>query len=133
MFKGVHDSLLVGYSVSSESQRLVLSLHPHHGSAPSPFKVVFCGTVAHSFEAPLLPAILSAIDSVPAERLIAEQWQRIEHGQRANGWPGPWAVTLAAATQFVQSSNLQGFYITSSYGLSGWVLAKSAEVVAGEP
>jgi hypothetical protein len=133
MFKGVHDSLLVGYSVNSESQELVLSLRPHHGSAPSPFKITFSGAVAHCFDAPLLPAILYDIISVPAEQLITDEWPLIEHGQRATGWPGSWAVSLVSATHFAQSSNLQGFYINSSFGLSGWVLAKSAELLASEP
>ena len=133
MFKGVHDSLLIGYSVNSESHELVLSMHPHHGTAPSPFNVVFYGAVAHCFDAPLLPAILYDISAVSAERLITEEWPRIEPGHKASGWPGPWAATLHAAIQFVQSSILQGFYVNSSYGLSGWVLAKSAEVVAREP
>ena len=133
MFKGVHDSLLIAYSVNSESQELVLSMHPHHGTARSPFNVVFYGAVAHCFDAPLLPAILYDISAVSAERLITEEWPRIEPGHNANVWPGPWAVTLAAATQFAQSSNLQGFYISSSYGLSGWVLAKSAGLIASEP
>jgi hypothetical protein len=133
MFNGVHDSLLVAYSVNSESEELVLSLQPHHGSASSPFKVIFSGAVAHCFDAPHLPAILYDIEAVTAEQLFTEHWQHIERGQKANGWPGPWAATLATATQFARSSNLQGFYVSSSYGLSGWVLAKLAEVVASEP
>ena len=133
MFKGIHDSLLVAYSVNSESQELVLSIHPHHGTAPSSFEVVFAGTVAHCFDAPLLPAILYDISTIPAEQLIAHEWPRIEPGHKTSGWPGSWAATLAAAIQYVRSSNLQGFYVNSSFGLSGWVLAQSAELVASEP
>jgi hypothetical protein len=130
MFEGVHDSLLVEYFVSSESEQLVLKLLPGNGSAPAPFKVIFHGVVAHCFEAPLLPAILSNIETISAETLIAENWPRIEHGQNANGWPGAWAASLVDATLFVRSSDLQGFNIESSYGLSGWVLAKSVERTA---
>jgi len=108
-------------------------MHPHHGIAPSPFNVAFYGVAAHCFDAPLLPAILYDISLVPAERLITEEWPLIEPGHKTSGWPGPWAVSLASAIEFVQSSNLQGFYVDSSYGLSGWVLAKSAGVVASEP
>ena len=130
MIEGVHDSLLVEYIVSSESKQLVLKLLPRHHSAPAPFEVVFHDAVAHCFEAPLLPAILCGIETIPAETLISENWQRIEHGHKANGWPGAWAASLADAIQFVRSSSLKGFKIESSYGLSGWVLAKSVQRTA---
>ena len=112
----------------SETQELILSLQPHHGSATEPFNVVFDGVVAHRFEAPLLPAILAEIFPVSAERLIAEHWPSIERGYKDSGWPGPWADTFANASHFSQSSGIQAFQIESSYGLSGWVLAKSATV-----
>ena len=130
MFSGVHDSLIIGYSVNSEAQELVLSMQPHHGSAPSPFNIVFDNVAAHCFEAPLLPAILAEIIPVSAEWLITEQWQRIAHGFNSCGWPGSWADTLANAKHFVKSSSLQGFQVESSYGLSGWVLARSAKFIA---
>ena len=128
MFTGIHDSLLVGYSVNSETQELVMSMRPHQGSAPSPFNVVFHGLIAHRFEAPLLPAILSEIIPVSAEWLVTEQWQAIERGFNECGWPGGWADTLANAMHFVQASALQGFQVESSYGLSGWVLARSVVI-----
>ena len=126
MFAGVHDSLLVGYSANSHTKEVVLSLQPHHGSATSPFSVVFNGVVAHCFPAPLLPAILSQIIPVSSEWLLTDQWPSIECGYKDCGWPGPWANTLANATRFVQASELQGFQVESSYGMSGWVLALSA-------
>lgn len=131
MFPGIHDSLLVAYSANSDTQELILSLQPHHGSAPAPFSVVFSGVAAHCFEAPLLPAILFGITSEPADVLLSEQWPSIERGFKACGWPGPWADTLANATQFAKASALQAFQIESSYGLSGWVLARSAGGAGG--
>lgn len=120
----IHDSLLVGYSVNSETRDLILSLQPHRGSAPSPFNVVFHGTMAHSFEWPLLPAILFGITPVNVDSMLQESWPSIERGFRACGWPGPWADTLANAQNFARTAPLQAFEIDSSYGLSGWVLAR---------
>ena len=133
MFSGVHDSLLVRYSVDAEAQELVFSLKPHHGSAPAPFTVVFSDLVAHCFEAPLLPAILLEVIPVSAESIITAQWPAIERGFKAVARPGPWADSLASATHFAQTSGVQGFQIESSYGLSGWVLARSARVVVAGP
>src|SRR5688572_13374436 len=129
MFPGIHDSLLVAYSVDSEHQALVLSLLPHHGSALAPFAVVFSGVVAHSFPAPLLPAILGDIRQTPADALLRQEWASIERAYRANGWPGPWANSLLDAMAFVTASELRGYEIESSYGLNGWVLARDARMV----
>jgi hypothetical protein len=133
MFPGVHDSLLVSYSVNSESQELLLSIKPHHDSAPAPFAVLFKGVAAHSFDTPVMPAILYGITRVSAGDLIRAEWPAIERGFKLGGWPGPWADTLVNATDFVESKGLNGFQIESSYGLSGWVLAQSAGLLASGP
>ena len=133
MIPGVHDSLLVGYSVNSESQELLLSIKPGHGSAPAPFTVLFQGVVAHSFDTPVMPAILYGITRVPAGDLIRQDWPAIERGYKLGGWPGPWADSLANATDFADSNGLSGFHIESSYGLSGWVLAQSVGLHASGP
>jgi hypothetical protein len=132
MFPEIHDSLLVAYSVNSESGELVLSCQPHHGCGTAPFSVVFAGVAAHCFEAPLLPAILFDITQVPATDLLKTEWPAIESGFKQCGWPGAWAETLAGAVGYSAASDLHAFQIESSYGLSGWVLARSAGV-AGRP
>ena len=42
------------------------------------------------------------------------------------GTPDSWAADLASAPQALTSKGIQGFILSSSYGLSGWVLAKEA-------
>ena len=133
MFPGIHDSLLVGYSVNSESQELLLSVKPHHDSAPAPFTLRFQGVAAHSFDTPVMPAILYGINRISASDLIRADWPAIERGYKLGGWPGPWAATLASATDFATSNGLSGFQIESSYGLSGWVLAQSVGFHASGP
>ncbi len=127
----IHDSLLVGYSVDSKSQKLILYIEPHHGSAPAPFSVIFDGVAAHSFIAPLLPAILLDIESVSTDSLIRDEWESMEEGSNQCGWPGSWADSLDHALQHAASAALKGFYIDSSYGLSGWVLAQSVKLGTG--
>ena len=133
MFSGVHDSLLVAYSVDSSIGDIVLSIEPQHGSAPAPFTIHFRGAAAHCFETPLLPAILYGINQISAAELLRSEWPAIERGYKLGGWPGPWANSLAAALAFLEASDLNGFQIESSYGLSGWILAKSAKTAASGP
>ena len=133
MFQGVHDSLLVAYSVDSISERLILSLQPHHGSASGPFRIEFSGVAAHRFDAPLLPAIVSEIEEVAGARLLRDEWTQIEPRSRLNAWPGSWAVTLEDAIGHAQRTALRGYLIGSSYGLDGWVLARAIEMCVDEP
>ena len=129
MFSGVHDSLLTAYSVDSEARELVLRCEPHHGSARTPFQVVFTGVEAHHFPAPQLPAILDEIGEVPMAAFLESQWGTIAAGFRTCGWPGPWGVSVQEAAAHASSHGLRAFDVSSSYGLSGWVLAKSAVMV----
>jgi hypothetical protein len=131
MFPEIHDSLLVAYSVDSETSELVMHCHPHHGCGKAPFSLVFAGVSAHSFEFPLLPSILFGITQVTAQALLTAEWPAIERGSKQCGWPGPWAQTLAGAVSYAEASNLLGFQIGSIYGLEGWVLAESARVASG--
>ena len=131
MFPEIHDSLLIAYSVNSETGELVMHCQPHHGCGKAPFSVVFSGVSAHSFEFPLLPAILFDITQVSAETLLTQEWSAIERGSKQCGWPGPWAQTFAGAVGYAAASDLHGFQVGSSYGLEGWVLAQSARIASG--
>ncbi|MEH6415670.1 hypothetical protein [Pseudomonas sp. CGJS7] len=135
MFAGLHDSLLVGYRVDGEERRLSLLLRPHHGSAPGPFRIEFEGVYAHRFDAPLLPAILSDLEEASASRLIEEEWDQIRPRMRGNGWPGgDWAIDdLDAARTYVEREGLKAYRLSSSYGLDGWILARSARMLSNWP
>jgi hypothetical protein len=124
MIPGVHDSHLVGYGVDLDARRLSLSVQPGDGSA-APFAIGFEGYEAHCFPAPLLPAILDGIYTVDAAQLLRDEWPAIAAGYKICGWPGAWGESLAAALTFVASHQVNAFRIESSYGLSGWVLARS--------
>ena len=131
MFPEIHDSLLVAYSVNSESGKLSLSCQPHHGCGKALFIIEFQGVAAHSFEAPMLPAILYDLVQVPATDILRGEWAAMELGYKQCGWPGPWADTLGNAISFAKTSHLHGYQIESSYGLSGWILAQSVELASG--
>jgi len=126
MFPNIHDSKLVGYSIDSNEETLFLNVEPQSWQSFSPFIVVFSGVKAHRFAAPLLPAILGNISPQSATDLLQTEWPIISAGYADCGWPGSWAQNLDSAIQFVSSEQLISFCVESSYGLSGWVLAKSA-------
>ena len=128
MLSGVHDSLLVGYSVNSRSHEIVLSIDPHHGSAPRPFSIRFTGVTAHQFVYPHLPSVPFGIDELPTEKFIRDKWNALVEGSKENGWPGFPVETIEKASEHLARESLRAFEVSSSYGLSGWVLAKSLRV-----
>jgi hypothetical protein len=131
MFKGVHDSEVVAYSVDSRTDTLVLILTPGTGSARQDFRLVFRGVLAHQFMYPQLPAIVLDLEEVPAAKILGKEWANISEGARQCGWPGPWATSLEAAMAHCETLGLKGYELDQSYGMSGWLLAKSVEFVDG--
>ena len=131
MFRGVHDSEIVGYSVDARSAELVLTLAPGTGSAATDFQLIFRGVVAHQFVYPEIPSIVLEISELPAETLLRREWDTLSEGFRQCGWPGSWAPSLEAAIAFCASAQLKAYELEPSYGMSGWILAKSVERVGG--
>ena len=131
MFPGVHDSEIIAYSVDSRTAELVLTLAPGTGSATGEFRLVFRGVAAHQFVYPELPSIVLDLSELAAPVLLEREWANLSEGSRQCGWPGPWATSLEAATAFCASEGLKGYELDQSYGMSGWILAKSVERVGG--
>ena len=131
MFPGVHDSEVVAYSVDSRTEELVLALAPGTGSASSEFRLLFHGVLAHQFACPQLPSIVLDLTEVPVEDLIGREWANLAEGYRQCGWPGPWAASLEGAVAHCQYTGVRAYELEQSYGMSGWVLARSVERVDG--
>jgi hypothetical protein len=131
MFPGIHDSEVVAYLVDSRSEKLVLSFAPGTGSATGEFRLVFAGVAAHQFPFPLLPSIVLDLVELPAEKLLRREAANLVEGSRQCGWPGSWFSSLESGLAHCASAGLRGFDLEQSYGMSGWVLARSVEHVAG--
>ncbi|MCX7515424.1 hypothetical protein, partial [Frateuria sp. STR12] len=101
------------------------------GSAKDGFRLIFRGVAAHQFVYPELPSIVLALSELPAETLLQKEWPNLAEGTRQCGWPGRWATSLEAAIAFCASAGLKGYELDQSYGMSGWILAKSVERVGG--
>jgi len=129
LVRSVHDNNIFAYTVDCENRRLTLHTVSHRGEAPAYTDIVFEDVVAHKFENVLSGNIILCIDEVAAKTIVgceaalfAESWKY--------GWPpieyngGP-DVLISA----LQNQGILGFEISSSYGLSGWVLAKRCDVL----
>ena len=76
--------------------------------------------------------MIFGIETVPVEYLLAEFGAEISESYRMAGSPGPWAANLGSAPEYLHDHGIKGFTLSSSYGLSGWVLAKEVFILKAE-
>jgi hypothetical protein len=127
VFRDVHDSEIVAYSVDARIREVVLVVGPGTGSRAQEFKLVFRGVIAHQFVYPELPSIVFSLEKVLAADIVRKEWADFAEGSRQCGWPGSWAASLEAALAYCNAENINGYELSASYGMSGWLLAKSVE------
>ncbi len=132
LLPSLHDDFLVAYEVNCETRQIKLYAKPDT-RAPrneewTACTIVFNGVEGYQFENDAFGNIIYSLDAVPVEKLLAEFGAQIAESYHMAGAPGPWAADLASASQLLTAKGVQGFVLSSSYGLSGWVLAKEALV-----
>jgi hypothetical protein len=126
MFSEIHDSQVLAYSADSRSSEVLLHLRAGPEGSPL-FALRFSGVVAHQFPYPLMPSWVLDLAPVPAEELLARDWEAIVEGFRLVGWPGSWADSLGNAQAYCRAEGVSGYDLATSYGMTGWVLAKAVE------
>ena len=128
----LHDNFLVSYEVNCEARRIKLHAKVDPGDPAKRQQqlrtVVFNGVEGYQFENDAFGNIIFSLEAVSIEQVLAGYGSGIAESYRMAGAPGPWAADLASAAQVLAAKGVQGFILSSSYGLSGWVLAKEALV-----
>lgn len=126
----IHDNFVYAYTVNCEGRRVVLHTAYRDGEPNEYTDVVFRDVVAHHLDHVLAENILFDIEEsdiaslVQANKdLFAESWQY--------GWPPiNYNGDLNKLVEALRAGSIRAFTIGSSYGLSGWVLASSCELVS---
>jgi hypothetical protein len=134
MLPSLHDNFLVAYEVNCEARQI--KLHAKRdprvpGNEGQPTRViVFNGVEAYRFENDAFGNIVFSLEVTPVETLLSQHGLQIAESYRLAGAPGPWAADMVAAPGVLAAKGVQGFILSSSYGLSGWILAKEALVTS---
>jgi hypothetical protein len=125
MALSVHDNHLVSYEVLSEQRKIVLRTEYRDGGAvPEVTTVIFTGVEGYHFQRDCFGNILFDVEKVPVERVLEECGDEIRAATDYVTWP--WVKDLGKAHEWLRSKGIDGFYIDSSVGLCGWVLARDA-------
>jgi hypothetical protein len=121
----IHDNLLISYEVHCEKRTIALRTEYREENKPTEFtNVVFCGVQGYHFENDAFGNVIFGVESVPEEWFIKEYGTELSELQRMSGSPGPWAKDLASAPDYMREQGIKAFILSSSLGLSGWILAK---------
>jgi hypothetical protein len=123
----VHDNLLYSYSVNCENRRIVLHTRFPTDSPTEYTDVIFTGVVAHHFEHVLSGNILFDVTEIPLRDLVTGSAVLFAAG-KPYGWPD--GIEYRDAEDLIgilEGRGAHGFEISSSYGMSGWVIAGSTE------
>jgi hypothetical protein len=132
MTRSVHDNFLVSYEVHCE--RREIRLHTEYRDSGEPFErtvVVFTGVEAYCFEHDCLGNIVFDIEEIPAETILTQHQAQFEEGHRLAGWPRFWQKSLDDTRSYLREHGTRGFELSSSYGMSGWVLAQDMQMLDG--
>jgi hypothetical protein len=131
----LHDNLLVSYTIDSEGR--TIRLRARRPSWPDPSDqdrfVVFGGVEGYALENDAFGNIILSLDPIPLDELLLRFGSAIRESYRLSGAPGGWAADLDTAREVLASRAVQGFLLNSSYGLSGWVLARDVTIERDTP
>jgi hypothetical protein len=119
----LHDHVLVSYEVNCEAREIRLRTRSATEAGNQLREINFTGVEGYHFENDAFGNIIFALEIISIDQLISGYSSQIAESYRVAGAPGPWAADLSTAAQKLTRQGLQGFVLSSSYGLSGWVLA----------
>jgi hypothetical protein len=133
MLPSLHDDFLVSYEVNCETRQIKLRAKrdpriPVVDQERTSRTIVFNGVEGYQFENDNFGNIIFSLDAVSVEQILAGYGSQIAESYRVGRAPNSWAADLSSAPQVLAAKGVQGFVLSSSYGLSGWVLAKEALV-----
>lgn len=122
----VHDSLLTGYTIDGRARTIVMHTEPHQGGGDAFVDVRFDGVGAYRFENDLLQNIVFDIAEASPDE-AASIMRDIDANGGRNGFPRDWDTGAETVAQYLKRLELRLFVLSASYGMTGWIAAKSVQ------
>lgn len=133
MSLSIHDNLLVSYEVHCEQRIITLRTEYRVENKPTEFtNVFFEGVQGYHFENDAFGNIIFDVTDVPTEQFLKEYGAEISELYRMAGSPGPWVADIVSAPEYLLEHGIKAFILSSSLGLSGWILAKEMSIFQAE-
>jgi hypothetical protein len=123
-----HDYHLTGYAVDGERGRITFNVSwPYNTDSDiGRAVVVFSGVAGYFLEHDLGANILYSLSEISLNGFLVEHADRFQQ-EKKWGWPLFWRGGVEQTLEHLSEANVRCFEVSSSYGLSGWILATNVE------
>ena len=124
-----HDDHLVHYEVNCEARHIILTIR--EAQSADIRNVIFSEVEGYRFVNDAFENIILDLEEVSPIEILYEFKTQIIESFHLSGAPGPWAADIDAAGIKFNALGVRGFVLSSSYGMSGWILAKQVIIQHG--
>ena len=121
-----HDNEIIRYEVNLREREVIIYTQIRKDSNTIRFKIVFSNVIAHLFENELSGSIILELRKDSLGDFIREN-KEILNRRREFLWPVDYD-TFEELQEILLDAGYSYYSIISSYGLCGWILAKTVQV-----
>ena len=123
----VHDNIVTGYAVSCDKREVVIHTVFQDAEPNEKTDVVFRGVEAYHLAGDNMQTILVGVDKCPVDQILRDFSSEFAAGVKY-AWPGQWNESTESCLQNFVEQKCEGWIISSSYGMGGFVIAKAMEL-----
>ena len=123
----IHDNIVTGYTVLCNKRELVLHTEFPDHEPKEKTDVVFRGVEAYHITGDNMYSILFDVVHCPIDQILKDFSFEFKSGVKYT-WPGPWNESTLACRKYFKEQESKGWIISSSYGMRGFVIARSMEM-----
>ena len=117
--KSIHDNVINSYCVDFDDNSVIINSTTESGDS---VKLLFSDALAHKFEHAMKGSIILDVAESSVDKFMLDNKAVLEKGFY-NGWPVDFK-SLEELKKVLVDGNYKYYILMSSYGLSGWLLAK---------
>jgi hypothetical protein len=132
--KSFHDYHLTGYEVDGRAREIRFHLAWLYAAEAEPRPnedVIFTGVEDYFFEHDLGVNIVYAIQEVPLLEFLRTNEQQFQENAKW-GRPRFWSGEVIQTLEQLSAKGARSFELSSSYGLSGWVVAAAVSAAMSD-
>lgn len=122
--KRMHDDCIVAYSANLEDKNIVVQTY--NNTKKKQGKIYFSGVLTHSFKCIIDYNIISDIQECEIRTFFSDNQEELIK-MEGYCWPVEYQTTQELI-DFLITNDYKYIKINSSYGMFGWILAKSYEI-----
>ncbi len=123
----IHDNEIISYEVDFENRKIIMHTRYNGSDLIENIDIVFSDVLVHMFENQLEGSIIFSIEKQEIFQFIKDNSDLLKK-QKNYCWPMCYD-TIEELEERLFKEQYSYYVISSSYGLSGWIIAKNYETI----